>query len=173
MSNANLKAQIYLDEAAEKLNKLNSQFMSLAKTFYEDKKSALLIKNNDGENQQRFNIDARITSDGSDGIQEIIIFCFDWILLNSNKTRQGFMYHDSLLIANVENRQKEILFTLSNQLCINNNKQYIININYDQILGFEDEVKKLINQKTILTLTDKSAKEKLLGIEVDLGPEIK
>ena len=83
------------------------------------------------------------------------------------------MYHDSLLIANVENRQKEILFTLSNQLCINNNKQYIININYDQILGFEDEVKKLINQKTILTLTDKSAKEKLLGIEVDLGPEIK
>lgn len=78
-----------------------------------------------------------------------------------------------MLIANVENRQKEILFTLSNQLCINNNKQYIININYDQILGFEDEVKKLINQKTILTLTDKNAKEKLLGIEVDLGSEIK
>ena len=63
--------------------------------------------------------------------------------------------------------------TLSNQLCINNNKQYIININYDQILGFEDEAKKLINQKTILTLTDKNAKEKLLGIEVDLGSEIK
>ena len=172
MSNANLKAQIYLDEVSDILDDLNSQFMVLTKTFYQDKKSALLIKNNDGENQQRFNIDARITSDGSDGIQEVITFCFDWILLNCNKIKQGFMYHDSLLIANVEKRQKEILFALANNLCCENDKQYIININYDQILGFEDEIIDLINKKTILTLTDKSAKDKLLGVEVDLGPEI-
>lgn len=173
MSIANLKAEVYLDENIKKLDKLNSEFMFLAKTFYEDKKSALLIKNNDGENQQRFNIDARITSDGSDGIQEVITFCFDWILLNCNKIKQGFIYHDSLLIADVESRQKEILFDLANQLCIKNNRQYIININSDQILGFNEKVINLINEKTILTLTDKSAKEKLLGIEVDLGPDIK
>ena len=155
------------------LEKLNTEFIYLAKKFYENKKSALLIKNNDKENLQRFNIDARIDSDGSDGIKEVKIFCFDWILLNSNKIKQGFIYHDSLLIANVELRQKEILFDLANQLCIQNNKQYIININFDQILGFDDKIINLINKNTILTLTDKSVKEKLLGIEVDLGPEMK
>lgn len=173
MSNANLVTELYLEENTEKLNKLNSEFMSLAKTFYDDKKSALLIKNNDKENQQRFDINARIASDGSDGVKEIITFCFDWILLNNNKIKQGFMYHDSLIISDVEKGQKEILFNLANQLCIENNKQYIININYDQTLGFDEKVKNIINEKTILTLTDNSSKDKLLGIEVDLGADIK
>lgn len=173
MSTANLETQLYLDEIDKKLNKLNSDFMLLAKTFYVDKKSALVIKNNDGENQQRFSLDARITSDGSDGIQEIITFCFDWILLNSNIIKQGFMYHDSLLIADVEKRQKEILFSLANKLCIDNEKQYIININDDQILGFDENIINLIKEKTILKLSDKNQNEKLLGIEIDLGAEIK
>ena len=94
------------------------------------------------------------------------------LILNNKKINQGFIYHDSLLIANVEKRQKEILFTLVNILCQENCMQYIININEDQILGFSKEIRKMIDEKIILTLSDKDESDKLLGIEVDLGTEI-
>lgn len=165
------KAGNYLNQINPRLNELDSLFVDLTKEFYSDKKSSLLIKDNQRINQKTFDIDARIESDGSDGIKEVIIFCFDWILLNSNIIKQGFMYHDSLLISNVEKRQKEVLFDLANKLCMENKKQYIININYDQILGFKEDTLQLINDNTILTLTDKSEKNKLLGIEVDLGTD--
>lgn len=170
ISTSNIQAQIYLDSIESLRDTIGKQFVALAKTFYANKKSALTIKVNDGNNQIRFNIEARITSDGSDGIQEIITFCFDWVLLAQNITKQSFIYHDSLLLANVERRQKEILFKIIEKLC-GNDKQYIININEDQIDGFNDDTKKIINDNTILVLTDENIASKLLGIEVDLGRE--
>lgn len=168
---SNIDAQVYLDSIQRQKDEIGKQFVNLAKLFYENKKSALVIKVNDGNNQIRFNIDARITSDGADGIQEIITFCFDWVVLNQNITKQSFIYHDSLLLANVERRQKEILFELISSLC-GNEKQYIINVNEDQIDGFNDKTKQIVYDNTILVLTDESATSKLLGIEVDLGREI-
>lgn len=170
ISTSNVNAQIYLDSKESLRDTLGKQFVALAKTFYENKKSALTIKVNDGDNQIRFNIDARITSDGSDGIQEIITFCFDWVLLNQNITKQSFIYHDSLLLANVEKRQKEILFEIISELC-GDDKQYIININEDQIEGFNEDTKKIVNDNIIMILTDENTSSKLLGIEVDLGRE--
>lgn len=164
----NIDAQIYLDSIASLRDAISKKFVALAKTFYANKKSALTIKVNDGDNQIRFNIDARITSDGSDGIQEIITFCFDWVLLTQNVTKQSFIYHDSLLLANVEKRQKEILFEIVNDLC-GCDKQYIININEDQIEGFKESTKKIVNDNIVMILTDESVESKLLGIEVDLG----
>lgn len=170
IATSNINAQIYLDSIESLRDTIGKKFVALAKTFYADKKSALTIKVNDGDNQIRFNIDARITSDGSDGIQEIITFCFDWVLLTQNITKQSFIYHDSLLLANVEKRQKEILFEIISELC-NNDKQYIININEDQIEGFNESTKKIVNDNIIMVLTDESVASKLLGIEVDLGRE--
>lgn len=171
IADSNIATQTYLDSISEHCENINRQFVSLAKTFYENKKSALLIKCNDGDNQIRFNIDARITSDGSDGIKEIITFCFDWVLLLQDITNLGFIYHDSLLVANVEQRQKEILFQKIVELC-ESKYQYIININADQISGFDQTTMQLINDNTILILTDESVESKLLGIEVDLGRDI-
>jgi len=171
IADSNISAQTYLDGICDRCENINKQFVSLTKTFYENKKSALSIKCNDGDNQIRFNVDARITSDGSDGIQEIITFCFDWVLLLQNVTNIGFIYHDSLLIANVEQRQKEILFTKISELCASN-YQYIININKDQIEGFAQSTIDRINNDVVLTITDESVASKLLGIEVDLGREI-
>ena len=170
IAKSNINAQIYLDSIESLRDTISKRFVALAKTFYANKKSALTIKVNDGDNQIRFNIDARITSDGSDGIQEIITFCFDWVLLTQNVTKQSFIYHDSLLLANVEKRQKEILFEIINKLC-NDDKQYIININEDQVDGFNENTKKIVNDNIVMVLTDENINSKLLGIEVDLGRE--
>lgn len=168
MEESNIKAVNYLQSINSKCSILDREFKILANQFYEEKQSSLSIENNSGENQIRFNIKAHITSDGSDGVREIIVFCFDWILLKNKITKQGFIYHDSLLIANVENRQREILFNLAENMCNQNNMQYIININEDQIENFSKETINLINEKIICTLSDDSVQSKLLGIEVDL-----
>lgn len=170
IADSNIKAQAYLDSVNHTCDLINRKFSLLARTFYENKKSALSIKCNDGDNQIRYNIEARITSDGSDGIQEIITFCFDWVLLQQKITNLGFIYHDSLLVANVEQRQKEILFQIIKDLC-GEQYQYIININADQMANFSTETTAFIQDNTILELTDDNTESKLLGIEVDLGRE--
>lgn len=171
IASANIEAQTYLDSINSDCESINRLFMSFAKTFYENKKSALSIKCNDGVNQTRFNVDARITSDGSDGIQEVITFCFDWVLMLQRITNLGFIYHDSLLIANVEQRQKEIVFEIVKELC-EKGYQYIININADQVETFSEKMKRFIDNNTVLVLTDDDVRSKLLGVEVDLGRNI-
>lgn len=169
----NINTQTYLDSIESYTFELNKKFINLAKRFFPEKKSAFTIKSNDSaKSQTRFDYDARIESDGSDGIKEIIIFCFDWILASCKKTKMGFIYHDSLLLANVENRQREILFEIITELCKKSDIQYIININQDQINCFNAEsIEHILNNK-ILELTDKDASSKLLGMEVELQEEI-
>ncbi len=171
LSTSNINAQIYLDSVETKRETFNKQFVNLAKTLYSEKKSALTVKVNSGKNQVRFNVEARITSDGSDGINEMVTFCFDWVLLMQQITKQGFLYHDSLLFANAETRQKEIIFQIICDLC-GKDYQYIINVNEDQIQGFDFNTRAIIDNNTILILTDKDIQSKLLGIEVDLGREL-
>ena len=163
----NILAQKYLDESSNTIAVLNKAFVKLAKQFYPDKKSGLIIKNNVGENQIRFDIDARITSDGSDGISSILIFCFDLLLISLKITNFGFLYHDSLILSNVDSRQRETLFKIINKDY--RSFQYIINLNSDQFDTFSGDVKKIISTNTILELSDKDEKSKLLGVEIDFG----
>ena len=43
--------------------------------------SGITVYNNEGENQLRFNIEAKIEADASDGINNVKIFCYDLTLL--------------------------------------------------------------------------------------------
>jgi uncharacterized protein YydD (DUF2326 family) len=174
LTSSDIETQRYLNSKETYLADINKRFTELAKEFFPDKRSAFTIKNNDSNKSHvRFNFDARIESDGSDGIQEVVIFCFDWLLAMLNDTKQGFIYHDSLLLSNVEVRQRQTIFKLIKELCQKTNMQYIININQDQLNGFEEEIKGYVFNNKILELTDKDASSKLLGIEVDLQEELK
>ena len=95
----------------------------------------------------------------------MIIFCFDLMVLKRKVTSQGFIYHDSLLVSDVDARQKEILFNIIKEEI--GDLQYIININEDQIESFNEITKKYIYDNLSLELSDESAKTKLLGIEVE------
>ena len=164
-NNEDANAQAYIESVNKIIKDLNKIFISYAKKLYPDKTSGLSIQNNTGDNQIRFDIYPKITSDGSDGIKETIIFCFDLMILKRKVTSQGFIYHDSLLISDVDARQKEILFNIIKEEI--GDLQYIININEDQIESFNEITKKYIHDSLSLELSDESAKTKLLGIEVD------
>ena len=165
----------YLAELKPNTIVLRDFFRSLAKQFYPDSVAGLTIDNNDGQNQLRYNIDAKIESDSSDGINNVKIFCYDLtILFKGHNHHINFIFHDSRLFDGTDERQKTEMFKTVDRMFALSDKQYIATVNQNQL----DEIKKhmtdeefenIISRNTKLTLTDESDSDKLLGIKVDLS----
>jgi len=167
----------YLEEIKPHTDELRNYFRNLAKIFYPDSVAGLTIENNEKNNQLRFNIDAKIESDASDGINNVKIFCYDLtILFEGQNHKIDFIFHDSRLFDGIDERQKTDLFRTVFQKFSSSEKQYIATVNQNQINEIkqqmtDDEYQNLIQNNTVLTLTDESHSEKLLGIKVDLPEE--
>lgn len=170
-------AEQYLIEIEPDAVVLRDYFRSLAKIFYPNSVAGITIECNDGENQLQFNIDARIESDASDGINNVKIFCYDLtILFEGHNHNIDFVFHDSRLFDGIDERQKADLFKTVHQKFTHANKQYIATVNQNQLNEIKtyikgDEFETMIVQNTVLTLTDDSDSEKLLGIKVDMPDE--
>ncbi|MGP8323346.1 MAG: DUF2326 domain-containing protein [Methanosarcinaceae archaeon] len=118
---------------------MRDHFRSLAKILYPDSVAGLTIECNDGENQLQFNIDAKIESDASDGINNVKIFCYDLtILFKGYNHNIDFVFHDSRLFDGIDGRQKVDMFKTVYQKFTPVNKQYIATVNQNQL----DEIKK-------------------------------
>ncbi len=122
----------------------------------------------------QFDIDAKIESDTSDGINNVKIFCYDLTLLFKGHNHNiNFIFHDSRLFDGIDERQKTDIFRTVYEEFFNTNKQYIATVNQNQLdeikrLLTDEKFKKIIIDNTILTLTDESDSQKLLGIKVDI-----
>lgn len=168
----------YLEDSKEMIDSLKSTFYNLSKEFYDKKTGGLIISNNSGENLERFNINAKIDDDSSDGVNEVKMFCFDVLLLLSKVSKIQFLFHDSRLFANMDPRQRKIVFEEMDKLSRENDIQYICSLNEDAIQSIESlteqgEFNSLIEKNIRLELTDESAESKLLGIQVDINLEKK
>lgn len=165
----------YLSEIESSTNAIKEYFRTMAKNFYPQSVVGLTIKTNEGENQLIFDIDPKIESDASDGINNVKIFCYDLSILIEGKNHNiDFVFHDSRLYDGIDERQKTTMFKIINDVFLNGSKQYISTINQNQLQEIrnnltEEEYKILIEDNTIMTLTDDSDSEKLLGIKVDIG----
>lgn len=172
------EADSYLDDISTELLRLMNQYSGFAKKFYPKKRSGLSIKNNSGENMLRYSLDARIEDDSSDGVNEVRIFCFDLLILLSRVSDIRFLMHDSRLFANMDPRQREVLFRILNEICENKEIQYICSINEDAMVSVksfmtEEEYESIICNNVILELKDDAPESKLLGIQVDIDLEDK
>lgn len=168
------KTQYYLDDAKEVIKSTTDFFRELAKRFYPSSTAGITVRNNDGDNQIRYDIDAKISADRSDGIGNIKIFCYDiTILLKGFAHRVNCIFHDSRLLSDTDPRQIAELFKILNEFIKVSGKQYILSLNQNQL----DEVKKyltekeyqtIIQQNICLELKDELPEDKLLGIQVDM-----
>jgi uncharacterized protein YydD (DUF2326 family) len=168
------KTQDYLDDAKEIIKQTTDFFRDLAKRFYPNATAGITVRNNDGDNQKRYDIDAKISADRSDGIGNIKIFCYDLtILLKGFAHRVNFLFHDSRLLSDTDPRQIAELFKIINEFVLISGKQYILTLNQNQV----DEVKKyltdqeykdIILQNVCLELKDELPEDKLLGIQIDM-----
>lgn len=171
-------ADAYLEEENGYLDDLKNEYWNYAKRFYPKKKSGLVIRNNLGENMLRYTLEARIEDDSSDGVNEVRMFCFDWLLLNCQKSKVRFVAHDSRLFANMDPRQRETLFRIVFGTCQEKDFQYICSVNEDALLSFqsmmtEEEYQKIVKNNIILELNDDAPESKLLGIQIDIDLEDK
>ena len=152
-------------------------FRSFSREFYDNKPGGIEISNNDGMNKMRFNINAKIQDDASDGIGEVKIFCFDWMLLKAKHSHKiNFIFHDSRLLSNMDPRQRAILFKQAHKHAVGDGLQYIISANEDMLESIKgyfepNEYQEVIEKNKILELTDKSDETRLLGIQVDMDYE--
>jgi len=172
------KTATYLKDASEVIARTNDFFRTLVKRFYPKAAAGITIHNNEGENQIRFDIDAKIEFDKSDGISNVKTFCYDMtLLLKGYGHNVDFIFHDSRLLEGIDPRQKFDLITILKEYIEGSNKQYIITVNYNQLeeikplFQSEDDYNKFVKENTILELKDSSASDKLLGIQVDMDYE--
>jgi uncharacterized protein YydD (DUF2326 family) len=171
------KTEEYLEEIKPVIKEKQEFFRSLAKRFYPKNASGITVYNNDGENQQRYTIEAKIESDNSDGINNVKIFCYDMTMLfKGHGHNVKFSFHDSRLFDGIDEKHKAEIFKVVNELFSTTEFQYIATVNQNQLnevksILTEKEYQEIIEQNTILTLTDEDDSEKLLGVKVDVGYE--
>jgi uncharacterized protein YydD (DUF2326 family) len=174
MSRETIRTTRYIRDAKPVLDSNMEKFRSLSKQFYGDRPGGLTVKNNDGENQTRFDIEARIEDDAADGINEVKIFCYDWTLLSQKHNHLvDFLVHDSRLFSDIDPRQRSTIFKIVSEYAENAGLQYIATLNQDQIDSMSDQFEaeefvKSVTDKVVLKLTDDSPEAKLLGIQVDM-----
>lgn len=173
MSAGIIKANAYLGESNQEIENKLAPFRMLAKRFYPRAPAGITLKNNEGDNQIRFDLDVRIQNDASDGINEVRLFCFDMTLLLAKSHKVRFLLHDSRLYSDIDPRQRAILFKTAHEITKGAGMQYIATLNQDQIDGMSDqftidEINAVIYDNVRVQLKDDSPESKLLGVQVDL-----
>ncbi|WP_460692245.1 DUF2326 domain-containing protein [Mucilaginibacter puniceus] len=169
-----LKTSTYLTEADGVIKDLRDFFRDLAKRFYPESAAGITVYNNDGDNQLRYNFDAKIEADASDGINSVKLFCYDLtILLSGYGHHMNLLFHDSRLLDGIDPRQVAELFKVLKDLILPTRKQYILTINQNQLEEVKpyltaDEYRTIIEDNICHVLQDDSPEHKLLGIQVDM-----
>lgn len=164
----------YLDESIDVQEKLMKQFRFFSKQFYKDKSSGLSINGNYKDNKIAWNIHADIEDDSSDGVNEVLIFCFDFTMFSTGNHNVYFLFHDSRLFSNMDPRQRYTALTVADDfLSKNPNLQYIVSLNEDMIESIKpmveenmfEDLNNIIEDSRILTLKDDKPENKLLGFQ--------
>lgn len=173
----NINAINYLESEKNIIDTNISTFKELTQEFYDNKIAGIEINNNDGRNQQRFDIVARIQDDAGDGVNQVKIFCFDFTLLKGQHNhRVQCLFHDSRLLSEMDPRQRASVIRVAHEECTKYGFQYIISMNEDLLESVrpyfsEQEFSQVVDSKIVLELTDESSSTKLLGIQVDMDYE--
>jgi uncharacterized protein YydD (DUF2326 family) len=145
-------------------------FQSITKQLYPKLPSGIVLENNTGENQLRYELSVRIEGDSSDGINSARILCFDWLLLMHGKNHHlDFLWHDNRLFAHIDQHPRAAWFKFVLEQLKYSDKQYIATINtenYESMQDFLDDSQKQQLENSIkLRLRDDDPKNKLLGIQ--------
>jgi uncharacterized protein YydD (DUF2326 family) len=150
-------------------------FRKLVERFYgSGTDSGIIIENNEGENNRRYNIEVYLQNDSGDAFNEVKIFCYDWtVLLGQKNHKNQFLFHDSRITGDMDARQIKTMLEIADEKCRSHSFQYIISLNQGSLDNIseeleEDEYEDLVEQNIILELSDESEKSKLLGVDLDI-----
>jgi len=174
MAQATVEANQHIRSTRPHLDLLMEKFREYSKELYGSVPAGLTVKNNDGENQCRYDIEAHIQNDAADGINQGKIFCYDFLLLSlRQRHNMEFLFHDNRLYADMDKHQRYSLFRLADRVSREMDIQYIATVNEDVIDSIreiaENDFQRLFVDPVVLELTDEpGGSGKLLGIQIDM-----
>ncbi len=176
VQNVTLKSKSiqYLKETKTHQDSIENKFRILVKKFYANHGGSLEIKDTK-DAKYLFDIDIHIPRGGSQGIKEVQIFCYDFLLYQLNPDLLGFIAHDGCIFSEMDPRQKSMMLKVALEHIHNSDLQYFINIgqsSLDEILDQENKLailtdaeKAEINNSVILRLYDKAPNHWLFGAD--------
>ncbi|MCK5282467.1 MAG: DUF2326 domain-containing protein [Nanoarchaeota archaeon] len=155
------KARISLDERKEFKERAINLFNKNSQNLYNSPGILSIDVTSTG---YKFGVD--IKREGSHGVKNMKIYCYDLMrvqLLSKWKNSPGFLIHDSIIFADVDERQIALALELGQKESLANNFQYICTFNSDNvpIKDFSDDFK--FEDHIILKLTDADEKGGLFG----------
>jgi uncharacterized protein YydD (DUF2326 family) len=178
LADQSLKTDDYLSAEKASIEEANGLFRSYTKALYGNRPSGVTVVNDAGENLTRYRIDAHITSDAAEGINEAKIFCYDMMIVAlGRRHRIEFLAHDSTLFQPVDPRQRLAMLKRAHVAARDLGIQYIAALNEHDVNSMNpvdaDEqavFRDIFSPKNIvLQLTDRSPRERLLGVEIDMN----
>ena len=156
--------------ATNPLAKADEYFVSLAQLLYPHIPAGIVIENNIGDNQVRYNLDVQIEGDNSDGINDARIVVFDWLtLMHGSNHTVDVLWHDNRLFADMSPDVRAAWFAHVLHALPGTGKQYVAALNtenYDAMLPYlSEEDRETLNKARVLTLRGDKQENKLLGIQ--------
>lgn len=167
-----VKSVKYLNDSKDELDNIENKFRTLVKKFYANHGGALKIKET-VDAKYLYDVDIHVPRDGSQGINEVKIFCYDFLLYQLNPDLLGFIAHDGCIFSEMDSRQKSMIFKVAIENIQTSNLQYFVNIgqaSLDEILDADNKIgiltpeeKAEIEESIILKLYDKNPSQWLFG----------
>ncbi len=155
------EARVSLDERSEIKNKAINQFNANSEILYESPGNLSIDVSSNG-----YEFGVTIEREGSHGIKNMKILCYDLMLsqLWADKGMSFPLIHDSVLFADVDERQVALALELAAKEAESRGFQYICTLNSD-IIPYSDfstgfDIKKFVRK----TFTDSSEDGGLFGI---------
>lgn len=145
-------------------------FSCLAELLYPRTPAGIVMENNTGDNQIRYDLTVQIEGDASDGINAARILCFDWLLLmhGANHT-MGFLWHDNRLFADIDPRPRAAWFSYLMGAMPGTGKQYIATMNTENFAAMGEHIApdhmEALNKAVRATLRGDAPGNKLLGMQ--------
>jgi len=174
LDNARIKTDSikYLIKSKEHLDLLENKFRELVKRFYKNHGGSLKIKNSK-DAKYLYNIDVHVPRDGSQGVNEVKVFCYDFLMYKLNPDLLGFVAHDGCIFSEMDPRQKSMIFKVALEEIHNNDLQYFLNMGESSLKEVLDESNKIkiltdeekneVKKSVILELYDKEPSKWLFG----------
>lgn len=164
----NIIAGTYLDEIDKQIQRISNCFNEYAYIMYgNDINSYIILKNNLNINSIRYDFEVKIPNDGSDGITNAKIMCFDLMLKKLGKSKYEFLIHDNKIFYGLDYSMVAKLLKKLYEDKIS--FQYILTINESDY----NELKKEINDDDLFyEMVEKNIKVKLTGKNKLLGRTI-
>ncbi|EPF6052377.1 DUF2326 domain-containing protein, partial [Acinetobacter baumannii] len=147
-------------------------FKEIISHLYDNAAAGIILENNTGINQLRYNLKIEIDGADSDGIDNARILAFDILnLFHGSNHNINFVWHDNRLFADINPKSRALWFKFILGKLKNTNKQYIASLNNENLLSMREyltvEEYREIENSIILNLKGDKPENKLLGIQLE------